>query len=361
MAVTPSKYYRDSRGVPGVPVTLNSSTPAATPTSTVIPAVVVTDEAGNLLGTAANPLIVNSPSGGEAVTIADGADVAEGATNATAYTDATGAAAGTLVGLNKGKYVLTAAMSAKLPASLGIKTAAASLSVAPASDANFVTIGNVASGAADSLAPVKVGGKYNLTNIVLTDGQRGDLQLSSGGALLTVAGGISGLAFITTTTNSDTVAVVSGSNRVAEVASINYGFDGTQMVRLRGDTNGLVTQSSLTANRIYYNSGSAVILSNTTTAVTMFSAAGSGVRNYLSTLQLASDTLGAATFVEVRDGAGGTILFTAKVQTTGLAAIQSLRFDPPLKGTANTLMEIVTTVATVTGGFTVSAQGYQGA
>jgi len=40
-----------------------------------------------------------------AVSIADGADVAEGATAAAAYSDATGAAAGTVVGILKGLYV----------------------------------------------------------------------------------------------------------------------------------------------------------------------------------------------------------------------------------------------------------------
>lgn len=48
--------------------------------------------------------------GGGAVTIADGADVAEGATTATAYVDGTGAAAGTVVGLLKGLYVLIASL-----------------------------------------------------------------------------------------------------------------------------------------------------------------------------------------------------------------------------------------------------------
>src|SRR5882762_3181078 len=48
--------------------------------------------------------------GGSAASIADGADVAEGATTATAYSDTTGAAAGTVVGLLKGWYKLLANM-----------------------------------------------------------------------------------------------------------------------------------------------------------------------------------------------------------------------------------------------------------
>lgn len=44
-----------------------------------------------------------------------------------------------------------------------------------------ISDGAVAAGAADSGNPVKVGGKYNTTPPTLSDGQRGDLQLSSRG------------------------------------------------------------------------------------------------------------------------------------------------------------------------------------
>jgi len=69
--------------------------------------VALMDDDGNYLGSAANPLQIaggGGGGGGGAVTIADGADVAEGATTAAAYTDTTGAAAGTVVGLLKGLY-----------------------------------------------------------------------------------------------------------------------------------------------------------------------------------------------------------------------------------------------------------------
>lgn len=47
------------------------------------------------------------------------------------------------------------------------------------SSGNLNTGGNVASGATDSGNPVKVGGRYNSTLPTLTDGQRGDIQLTS--------------------------------------------------------------------------------------------------------------------------------------------------------------------------------------
>ena len=302
------------------------------------------------------------PISGEAVTIADGADVAEGAMAATAYTDATGAAAGTLVGLNKGQYALTAAMSAKLPASLGIKTAAASLSVAPASDATFVTIGNVASGAADSLAPVKVGGKYNSANITLTDGQRGDLQVDAGGNLRTRlvganlgsgSDGVSQLAGVLHIGDN----ITSAQTRLLPTAPSV--FSGSSWDRQRGDVNGTVMQSGLSSTFWGYAAASGGI-TNTTAAVTLKAAGAASVRNYLKTLQISATALGVGTEIAIRDGAGGTVLWRGQIGTAGISN-DNIVFDPPLKGTAATLMEFVTLTATVTGAVYVNAQGFTGA
>jgi hypothetical protein len=72
--------------------------------------------------------------GGGAVTIADGADVALGSTADAAWS---GSGSGTIVATSKYIGTQIALMSAKLPASLGVKTAANSLSFAPASDSIF--------------------------------------------------------------------------------------------------------------------------------------------------------------------------------------------------------------------------------
>lgn len=104
--------------------------------------------------------------GGGAVTIADGADTAEGTTTDAAVSNP--ASAGTLIALSKGEFVLTGALTetapatdtassglngrlqriaqrltsliALFPSSIGIKTSAGSLSVAPASDSTFVSV-----------------------------------------------------------------------------------------------------------------------------------------------------------------------------------------------------------------------------
>lgn len=110
--------------------------------------------------------------GGGAVTVADGADVTQGTTTNAAYADTTGAAATTVIGGLKGLFVALAAMSAKLPASLGIKASAASLSVAPASDALFQAA--LTSGTAAALTA----GQFTGTTIAMPTANGCQLQLN---------------------------------------------------------------------------------------------------------------------------------------------------------------------------------------
>lgn len=96
---------------------------------------------------------------------------------------------------------------------------------------------------------------------------------------------------------------------------------------------------------------------NSTTAVTIKGAAGASVRNYISGLQVMAEALTNATEFAIRDGAGGTVLWRTKIPTGGLAS-QSVKFDPPLKGTANTLIEIVTLTASGAGAVYANLQGF---
>lgn len=99
---------------------------------------------------------------------------------------------------------------------------------------------------------------------------------------------------------------------------------------------------------------------NTTTAVTMAAAAGAGLRNYLTCIQIAADALGAATELAIRDGAGGTVLWRAKLGTAALP-LTMVWLATPVKSSPNTLLEVVTLTASVTGGVYVNAQGFVGA
>lgn len=98
-------------------------------------------------------------------------------------------------------------------------------------------------------------------------------------------------------------------------------------------------------------------ISNTTTAVTMVAAAGAGIRNYLTAIQVSAGALGAASEIAVRDGAGGTVIWRGFISTAG--GNQSVNLSSPIKSTANTLLEVVTLTATITGAVYINAQGYQ--
>lgn len=97
-------------------------------------------------------------------------------------------------------------------------------------------------------------------------------------------------------------------------------------------------------------------ISNTTTAVTIKAAAGAGVRNVISGLQISAGALGAGTEVAIRDGAGGTVLWRTMVTTSGVNA--AFELPVPIIGSENTLLEVVTLTATITGGVYVNAQGF---
>lgn len=97
---------------------------------------------------------------------------------------------------------------------------------------------------------------------------------------------------------------------------------------------------------------------NTTTAVTFKAAAAAGIRNYITDIQITAEALGAATELAIRDGAAGTVLWRIKIGTGGLPNGLDIHFASPLKGTAATLLEVVTLTATTTGAVYFNAQGY---
>lgn len=97
---------------------------------------------------------------------------------------------------------------------------------------------------------------------------------------------------------------------------------------------------------------------NSTTGVTMVTPAGAGIRNYVTGCQISDDTLGSATELAIRDGAAGTVIWRQKLQTASIAPSQVV-FQSPIKSTANTLLEVATLTASITGGVYVNCQGYQ--
>lgn len=151
-----------------------------------------------------------------------------------------------------------------------------------------------------------------------------------------------------------------GSLNAQRVLAFNMVYNAvTGWNLLRGDANGVTTQPALSSTFWTYAGITGGIV-NTTTASTMKAAAGAGVRNYICTLNVGHDALGAATELAVRDGAAGTVIFRMKLQTAANEGANNITFSPCLKGTANTLMEVVMLTASVTGGVYVNASGYTG-
>lgn len=88
--------------------------------------------------------------------------------------------------------------------------------------------GSSASGATDAGNPVKVGGKYNLTLPTLTDGQRGDVQLTSKGGIIATLYSANGTA-VGVNAPVDGVAVGTGFYTVSQ----GVVYNGTTWDRMR--------------------------------------------------------------------------------------------------------------------------------
>jgi len=215
-----------------------------------------------------------------------------------------------------------------------------------------VTDGPAASGATAAGDPIPVGCDFNTTRPTVTTGQRITLQCTNRGAAFVAIGDTGGT---TVGVEGNTVDTVVGGTVGLVTKTLNYVFDGTQFVRQRGDIVGTVTQPGLSATHWTYAAAASGI-SNTTTAVTIKTAAGAGIRNCITSVQISNGTLGAATEVAIRDGAAGTVVWRGFVGTA--VSSSAMEFTAPICGTANTLLEVVTLTATVTGGVYVNVQGF---
>ena len=131
-----------------------------------------------------------------------------------------------------------------------------------------------------------------------------------------------------------------------------------QIVRPIGTVDGklIVRPHSIPENEWKYAAASGGIV-NTTTGVNLAAAGGTGVSVYITSMQIQAEALTNATEIALRDGAGGTVLWRAKIPTTGLD-LKHIVFENPIKTTANTLLEFATLTASGTGAVYVNAQGY---
>ena len=130
-----------------------------------------------------------------------------------------------------------------------------------------------------------------------------------------------------------------------------------QVVRPIGTTDGrmVVKPHSVPQLEWSYTTDSSGI-ANTAVAVTIKSSTAT-LRHYITSIQISADALTNATVLAIRDGAAGTILWCTKIPTTGMT-LTNVVFEDPIRGTANTLLEVVTLTASGTGAVYFNAQGY---
>lgn len=215
---------------------------------------------------------------------------------------------------------------------------------------------SAATAATPPATSIQIGGQYNNSYPVLTSGQYGALRIDYQGGLI-----VTPSAAVTPSdayTNNGFVGMRTTSNTSAPGLSALYVYNGTTWDRQRGDVNGTVVQPALSTTFWNYSVATGGIV-NTATALTVKSAAGGGVRNYVCSITISHDTLGGPTEFAIRDGAAGTVMFRTKLQAAAKESDSTITFSPCLRGTASTLVEVVTLTA-VTGGVFASLQGYTG-
>jgi hypothetical protein len=225
---------------------------------------------------------------------------------------------------------------------------------------SLAVAGGVAAGATDSGEPIKFGAVYNTTLPTYTTGQRTDAQADSTGTLRVAPSLVqSSAADAVANTNLGTWRRTDTPGTTVYAAVWPYVYNGSTWDRIRGDTNGTVTQPYAIASSRWVYAAASGGIANTTTAVTVAAAGGAAIRNYVTSIQIDHDTLGAVTEIAIRDGAAGTVLWRGRLQTAAKEGTV-ITFPTPLKGTANTLLEVVTLTA-VTGAVYVNVQGFTGA
>jgi hypothetical protein len=194
-----------------------------------------------------------------------------------------------------------------------------------------VTLNGVRPQSFQSALPVSIQGAFgSKANVVV------DTAMTNNG---TYSGNLFGIA----------VAPVS-SNPTAYTT----GNAGRMMATLLGQP--IVKPYAIPESDWQYAAAAAGIL-NTVTAVTFKTAAGAGIRNYITGFDIQWEALTTATEIAIRDGASGTVIWRGKIPA-GAAGNRDITLLTPLKGTANTLLEVVTLTASVAGAVYFNARGY---
>lgn len=122
----------------------------------------------------------------------------------------------------------------------------------------------------------------------------------------------------------------------------------------------VITKPYATSEIDWHYAAAASGIVSTTTAVTFKAASGTaGIRTYLTSIDISAIGAGTATELAIRDGAAGTVIWRIQIPAAGITDPFTITFNTPLKGTANTLMEVVTLTSSATPVY-FNAHGYTG-
>lgn len=180
--------------------------------------------------------------------------------------------------------------------------------------------------------------QYHTSAPTLTNGQFNAGRVDVNGLLL-----VSSMAV----NSSGTAITYNANGRAAAASSAPFVLSTEDYAALSG----------VTATDWSYSAAASGIV-NTTTAVTFKAAGATGLRNYITSIDIMAEALTNATELCIRDGAAGTVLWRTKIGTGGLVNGRNIVFDTPLRGTAATLLEVITLTASGAGAVYFNAQGF---
>lgn len=197
----------------------------------------------------------------------------------------------------------------------------------------------------------------------------GDVDVLSVPAPLSTTGNGTAAAALRVTVASDSTGVIAAAGQVAHDAVVSgnpiqtagearssdptavaSGDVSRIMLTLLGKQ--LTLPYAIPASTWSYAAASGGIVN--TTGVTAKTAGGAGIRNYITSIQVINGHASVDTDVQIRDGASGTVLWRGFAKSGGGGI--SCKCDPPLRGTANTLVEIA--CGTTGSAVYVNLQGY---
>jgi hypothetical protein len=162
--------------------------------------------------------------------------------------------------------------------------------------------------------------------------------------------GASFLSLITSASESPTlVGGLSTSTELGAVASGNLNYFATTITGKQ-----IIQPYATRPNFWRYASPSGGLV--TSAGVTVKTAPPTGSRNCITSIQIINSHPSISTEVEIRDGAGGSVMWRGWAQAGGGGV--SANFPNPIVGTNTTLIEVAEVTATASTGVLVNIQGY---